>query len=297
MKAIVWHGGKDFKLADVPKPEPGHEQVLVEVEAASICSTDFHYDDFQCTPPIVPGHEVAGTVTALGEKASGVEVGDKVTLDPVQRCGKCKLCVEGISHLCLNTRHLGNTDIPGGWAEYVTIDAGNVHKIPDNVSLTSAALTEPAAVCLESFKRANFKSGQTVLIIGDGTFGFIHAMLAKVFKAKEIIVGGHYDKRLSRIAEKTSAVTCNTHSQQLNKVVAETVGKAGVDMVIEATGATAAPNIGVNSLRPRGTLVLFSYVWQPEVLDLGTIHMKELNVLGSCRSLDCFDLQGWGIRQ
>ena len=79
MKAIVWQGGKSFKLADVPKPEPGPKQVLVEVEAASICSTDFHYDDFQCAPPIVPGHEVAGIVTALGGEASGVEVGDKVT--------------------------------------------------------------------------------------------------------------------------------------------------------------------------------------------------------------------------
>ncbi len=289
MKAIVWQADKSFELADVPKSNPGPGQVLVQVEAASICSTDFHYDDFDCTPPIVPGHEVAGTVVTLGQEVSSVEVGDKVTLDPVQRCGKCRSCKQEIPHLCLNTRHLGNTDIPGGWAEYVAIDAANVYKIPDNVSFTAAALTEPVAVCLESFKRANFESGQTVLILGDGVFGFLHAMLARILKAKEIIVAGHYDKRLNRIAEKTSAVICNTHNQQLSKIIAKTVGDQNIDLAIEATGAAVVPNIGLQSLRPRGTLVLFSYVWKPEILNLGLISMKELNVLGSCRSLDCFE--------
>lgn len=290
MKAVFWQGGKRFELGEHEKPVPGAGQVLIEVEASSICTTDFHYDDFGCTPPIVPGHEVAGTVIELGGKVNSVDIGQRVTVDPVQRCGECPMCTSGIPHMCAKTRHLGDTDIPGGWAEYMVIDAANVYEVPDSVSLTEAALTEPAAVCLESFKRADFISGQTVLVLGDGVFGCIHAMFAKILGAKEIIVAGHHDERLKRIIDKTGAIACNTHKQDLEKTLNDVVGSFGVDLAIEATGATETPNIGLKSLRPRGTLVIFSLVWHPEILDLALLNMKELNVIGACRSLDCFGM-------
>lgn len=288
MKAILWQGGKRFELGEVPVPRPGRDQVLLQVEAASICATDFHYDDFECEPPIIPGHEVAGSVVGLGTNVQNVQIGQKVTVDPVQRCGSCELCSSGISHMCVNTRHLGYSDAPGGWAEYVAVDVANVYPIPDNVSLLEAALTEPAAVCMESFNRAGFEPGQDVLVLGDGVFGFIHGMLAQIFGARRIVVAGHYNERLNRIAEKTGAATCNTHATRLEDVLGKTVGGLGVHLAIEATGSGAAPNIGLRALRPRGTLVLFSYIWHPEMLDLALVNMKELNVLGACRSLDCF---------
>lgn len=288
MQVIFWQGGKKFEPGEHKKPVPAAGQVLIEVGAASICSTDFHYDDFGCIPPIVPGHEVAGTVIELGDKVDSVDIGQRVTVDPVQHCGKCPMCTSGIPHLCATPRHLGDTDVPGGWAEYMTIDATNTYKVPDNVSLTEAALTEPTAVCLESFKRANFESGQTVLVLGDGVFGCIHAMIAKVKGAKNIIVAGHHDERLKRIVEATGAIACNTHNQDLEKILKDVIGPFGADLAIEATGATEVPNIGLMSLRPRGTLVIFSLVWHPEILNLGLLNMKELNVLGACRSLDCF---------
>jgi threonine dehydrogenase-like Zn-dependent dehydrogenase len=113
-------------------------------------------------------------------------------------------------------------------------------------------------------------------------------MLAKAHGAKNIIVSGHHDERLKRIVDETGAIACNTHKQDLEKTLNSVVGSLGVDLAIEATGATEVPNIGLRSLKPRGTLVLFSLVWQPEVLDLRLLNMKELNVLGACRSLDCF---------
>ncbi|MGD9109757.1 MAG: alcohol dehydrogenase catalytic domain-containing protein [Phycisphaerales bacterium] len=289
MKAVIWKGGKTFEPGKFPEPTPGPKQILLKVEATSICTTDLHYDDFQCIPPIVPGHEVAGTVFRLGNEVTDIEIGQRVVVDPVQCCGDCALCKAGFRHLCLNVRHLGNEKNPGGWAEYVAIDADNVYTIPEGISFSEAALTEPVAVCLESFKRADFKPGQTVLVLGDGVFGCIHAMLAKIYKAGKIIVSGHYDERLKRISEKTGAVTCNTHKQRLEQVLDKEISQPGVDLVIEATGAAAAPNIGLEALRPRGALVLFSYVWHPEVLNLGLLNFKELNVLGACRSLDCFE--------
>jgi threonine dehydrogenase-like Zn-dependent dehydrogenase len=184
---------------------------------------------------------------------------------------------------------LGNTETPGGWAEFVEIDSANAHKIDQSIDFQVAALMEPAAVCLQSFIRADFQKGWNVLIMGDGTFGFIHAMLANILGASKVVVAGHYDQRLQRIAQATGAVTCNTHKEDLETVIKKCFQGPGFDVAIEATGAGPVPNIALNNLRPRGTLILFSYVWKPDITDLGLIHMQELNVLGACRSLECFE--------
>jgi L-iditol 2-dehydrogenase len=282
-------GKQDFRFHEVPDPIPDPGQVIVRVEAAAICGTDLHFADWESRPPIIPGHEVAGVIV---EKAADVKhrsIGEAVALDPVQRCGKCYACTHDIPHLCRNTRHLGGEEAAGGWAEYVAIDAANAHRIPQGVSFTAASLTEPAAVCCQSFRRAALKKGESVLVIGDGPFGLLHAVIASILGAETIIAAGHYDERLSRIAEHSGAITCNTLRQELDETVAELTGGLGVDVAIEATGAGESPNLGIAMLRPRGTLVIFSYIWRPEPADFATVSMEELNVLGSCRSLGCFE--------
>lgn len=299
MKALVWHGGSVFKMEAVPEPRAERGRVVVKVEACSVCGSDFRIADLGSRPPAIPGHEIAGTIAEIGENVDGLSLGDRVTLDPVQRCGVCWCCTQGIEHLCENVRHLGLQDHPGGWAEYLAVDATNVHRIPDGVGFSAACLAEPVAVCSESFRRAGLREGDTVLIIGDGPFGFIHAQLARAGGAAKIAVAGHYDNRLRRIAEATSAVVGNTHHQDLSELLRPEIGGPGVDIVIEATGDGASPNLGLKALRPRGTLVLFSFISKnPEPLDLPLIQKRELNVLGSTRSLraygPCLELMATG---
>lgn len=298
MKALVWHGGHDFAVEECPEPEVEPGRIVVKVEAAAICSSDFHMDDFGVTPPLILGHEVSGRVVGVGEGVSEFSVGDKVALDPVERCGACWCCTHGIGHLCQNFRHLGFGDTPGGWAEYLAIDAANAHPVPEGTSFPAACLLEPLAVCYESYQRGGLSAGDKVLIIGDGPFGFLHAQMARALGAGKIIIAGHYDKRLSRIAAETGAITCNTHHQNLQEILDAQVGGPGMDMVIEATGAGASPNVGIKALRPRGTIIIFSSIWKPQALDMGTIQMNELNLLGSCRSLGGYgpglDLLGAG---
>jgi threonine dehydrogenase-like Zn-dependent dehydrogenase len=293
MKALVWQGGHNFQMEERPEPRAGPGRIVLKVEAAAICTSDFHMEDFGATPPLILGHEVSGTVAEIGEGVSGFSVGDKVALDPVERCGVCWCCTHGIGHLCENFRHLGYGQTPGGWAQYLATPAASAHPVPEGVSFPAACLVEPLAVCYESFQRAALSPGDKILIIGDGPFGFIHAQLAKALGAGKIIVAGHHDKRLSRIAYQTGAVTCNTHHQDLQEVLALESGRVGIDMVIEATGSGASPNVGIKALRPRGTLVIFSSIWKPLALDMGAIHMKELNLVGSCRSLSGY---GPGLR-
>jgi threonine dehydrogenase-like Zn-dependent dehydrogenase len=250
-------------------------------------------------PPIIPGHEAAGVVVGLEKDVQEIKQGDRVTMNPVQYCGSCYSCINDIEHLCLNTRHLGSGEVAGTWAEKVVVDTRNLSKIPDHVSFTAAALTEPAAVCYESFQRASMKPGDTVLIMGDGPFGFLHAQIAAALGAGKVICAGHHDQRLKRIHEQTGISICNTIRDDLETMIRTEVMPPGVDIVIEATGNGSAPNAGLRALRPRGTLVVFSYIWRPEIMDMGLIHMKELNVIGSCRSnkafRSCLELMGRGI--
>jgi threonine dehydrogenase-like Zn-dependent dehydrogenase len=290
MEAIVWHGGHDFRLEGIADPEPGPNRVLVRIEVTAICGSDLHLPEFGAPPPIVPGHEGCGTVVAVGTGVSGMREGDRVALNPVQICGRCYCCTSGIEHLCLNTRHLGSRETAGTWAELVAIDERNAHPIPETVSFTQAALTEPTAVCYQSFRRAGLSAGDTVLVVGDGPFGFLHAQIAGALGAGKVVCAGHYDQRLRRIHDCTGATVVNTRNEDLTDVLATEVGSPGVDIAIEATGTGAAPSIGIQTLRPRGTLVVFSYVWEPEPLDMGSIHMQELNVFGSCRSQGAFDV-------
>jgi threonine dehydrogenase-like Zn-dependent dehydrogenase len=212
-----------------------------------------------------------------------------VALDPVQRCGRCWCCTHGAEHLCENVRHLGMPGVAGPWAEVVAVDAANAHRIPDGVDFAAACLCEPAAVCYESYQRAGLQPGGRVLIIGDGPFGFLHAQIGRALGAGLVIVAGHYEQRLARINAETGALVCNTHHQDLTKLVKEKAGPPGLDLVIEATGAGASPYLGLSVLRPRGTLVIFSYIWKPQALDMGKIHMREINILGSCRSRGAYD--------
>lgn len=284
MKAILWQGDDRFEVHEAPDPAPKPGQALVQVEAAAVCGSDYHLADFGAKPPLIPGHEAAGTIVAVAADVSTGRVGQRVALDPVQRCGQCWCCRNGVEHLCQNCRHLGDRDTAGAWAQYVAIDAANAHPIPEGISFAAASMTEPTAVCYESFQRAQLAPGQRVLIIGDGPFGFLHAQIAKALGAGPIVVAGHYDSRLARIAKATGATVCNTRNQDLRPLLDRTFDGLGADVVIEATGSSASASLGIETLRPRGTIVIFSYVWKPQPLPMGLIHMRELNVLGSCRS-------------
>ena len=141
-------------------------------------------------------------------------------------------------------------------------------------------------MCYQSFQRAQCRPEQNVLIIGDGPFGFFHAVIANILGHGPSSSAGHYDERLRRIAEKTPVTTCNTHHQDVLEIVREKTDGQGVELAIEATGNSNSLNLGIAALRPRGTLVVFSYIWKPLPPDFGAIHMKELNLVAPADRMD-----------
>ncbi len=296
MWAAVWMGGRRIEIQEVPTPKPGPNEVMVRVKTVSLCGSDLDVETFGGKPPLILGHEAAGEIAEVGpiEPLSPsapapprpYRIGDRVALDPVQPCWRCSVCHSGLHHLCPNVRHLAAGDVQGAFAEYVVVHHLNAHHLPDEISYEEAALTEPGAVCLEGIRRGRLTVGEDVLVIGDGPFGFIFAQLAAAAGASRLIVAGHYAGRLEAIAAASGAITVDTHKDDLIARVLDVTGGQGVHVSFQATAAAASVNLGLACLRPRGRHVVFSYMHGKPEVDMATVLMKELEIIGSVRSHD-----------
>ena len=173
MKAARWHGVKDIRVEDVAEPSPGAGEVKVKVAWAGICGSDLH--EYLAGPifvpvaqdhplshdkaPITMGHEYCGTVTQLGEGVIGLEVGDRVAIEPIFACGTCSACLEGKYNLCDSLGFVGLSGGHGGFAAYSVVPARMVHRMPEALSMEQGALVEPAAVALHAVRLSKIKAG------------------------------------------------------------------------------------------------------------------------------------------
>ncbi len=289
MKALVLHNVNDLRLEEVPTPVPKADEVLIRTRAATICTSDLidiARNPFGIQMPIVIGHEGAGVVEAVGGAVRGFKSGDAVTAHPVIPCGQCAACRRGLGHLCDRMDHLG-VYRNGVFAEYFTIRADRVRMKPDRLSFAQSTLMEPVCVCMEALDRANVREGGNVLVIGDGPFGVIISKLCFARNPKRVVFVGRHDYRLSQVP---GAIAIN---EKLTENVVDDILRAtdgeGVDSAILAVGSARAMDICVESLRARGTLAVFSALDGKTPIDLFKLHVKELQINGSCNDQDCLD--------
>ena len=205
MRAVVWEEPGKLALAEVPDPAPGHGELIVQVGACGICGTDVHIADgeFPPTPyPIVPGHEFAGRVVALGEGVPGEwRGGERVAVDPSLFCGHCPACHAGRGNLCANWNAIGDT-VDGAFAEYVKVPAANAYPIPDSVSDAQGALIEPLSCAVHGARRLGPVVGEDVLVMGAGTMGLLLMQLLNRGGARSVAV---VDRKASRLESATAA--------------------------------------------------------------------------------------------
>jgi len=276
-------------LADVPMPVAGDGDVLVKVAYCTVCGSDITtYEGvvYQVPDGTILGHEVAGVVVQTGERVTNLKVGDRVAIEPAVPCRRCSICLKGLTHLCPHTTHLG-TSRPGGMAEYVAIPELNAFLLPDDVSLNDAAMLEPMGVCLSGLRRVRLATGENVAIFGDGPFGLIHARLALLMGARAVWVMGHHDQRLEQI-QAPGIVTVNTRRTPALPVIMAGTGGAGVDVAVTAADnpaiyADIIPAVGV-----RGRVLVFSYPDNDVCLDMASVLMRELELIGSVRCPNTF---------
>ncbi|MEV7232239.1 zinc-dependent alcohol dehydrogenase family protein [Polymorphospora sp. NPDC051019] len=287
MKAAVIVTPGQVALESVPDPAPGPRDVVVQVAACGICGTDLHIMDGEFAPayPVVPGHEFAGEVVAVGSGVTEVRVGDRVAVDPSLHCGECYYCRRARGNLCENWAAIGVTTA-GGAAEYAVAPAKNCFVLPDGVSAADAALIEPLSCAVRGFDVLPRRLGDHYLIYGAGTMGLMMQELAKRCGAASVSVVDLNPDRLATAVRlgNTAAVT---GADELDR-------PRGWDVVIDCTGAEAAIADGLTRVGPAGTFLQFgvSSYDARATIEPFRIYNKEITITGSMAVLHSFERAG-----
>lgn len=256
MKAVVFRGPRDVALVERPVPAAGAGRVLVRVRACGVCGTDRHIyaGEFPAAALVVLGHEYAGEVVAVGEGVTDLAPGDRVAVDPNVACGTCRPCRAGQIHLCENLTALG-VNYDGGFAEFSAVPRAQAYPFPAGLDWAAAAMAEPVACCLHGIDLAGIRPGHTVLVIGGGAIGQIHAQLARLSGASRVVVSDPVEAR-RRLALALGADEVLDPTAQSIEAMRGALG-GGADVVIEAVGSAATAEQSLELAARGGTVIWF----------------------------------------
>jgi L-iditol 2-dehydrogenase len=290
MKALLLSEYKHLEIADLPRPSPGNGEVLVRVAACGICGSDVHgYDGSsgRRIPPIVMGHEAAGTIAALGDGVRGFAVGDRVTFDSTIFCGTCNNCRRGDVNLCDNRQVLGVScgefRRPGAFAEYVAVPSRILYRLPESLSFSEAAMLEAVSVALHGVSLAEVSSGCTALVLGAGMIGLLTLQALRVAGCARVYVADLDPTRLKLAADVGATAVLSSEVDVAEQVRQLTDGVGG-DLAIEAVGRTETVKASIESVRKGGIVVLVGNISPEVTLPLQKVVTRQIRLQGSCAS-------------
>ena len=287
MRAAFLEDYNRMGMRDIPVPEIGPDDVLVQIKAAGVCGSDLHAYIGQHTfrfPPVMLGHEGAGVIARVGENVKDFQVGDRVTMDPTIPCGKCSCCREGNTNLCPDRVAPGMKSWWGGmgtWGDYFPIRADHVYKIPDDVSFAKAALAEPMANSMHILSQVQSTKRDSICVIGCGTIGLFAVLLAKQQGYKTII--GSDPVAFNRgVAEQVGAtLTVDPIHQDIEAIVKEATGGEGTDVTIIAAGAPGIFDQAIDITRRSGEIMLIAMIKESVAFDSWKLLSKQQSLRGS----------------
>lgn len=291
MKAAVFHGVRDVRIEEVPRPTAGPGEVVLRVQRCSVCGTDkriFTHGQKNVIPPAITGHEIVGTVHQIGAGVDqGLRTGQPVVVATVVGCGKCVYCHRKQYNLCDSFTALGY-DYAGGFAEYVKIPAaavaqGNVIPIPASMSVERAALIEPLSCCLNGQEYLTTHPGDRAVVFGAGPIGIMHASILKTRGCAPIIVADVSDERLAYVEEFGLAKTVNTAGGNAVEKIMAAGGGEKFDVVITACSVKAAQADALKLVRKKGRVSFFAGIPKDDPvvpIDTNFIHYNEVSVFG-----------------
>ena len=263
MKAVVKYDNVAgaTEVREVPVPSIGPDDVLVETAYIGICGSDPHMHhnkvSYKVNVPLILGHEFAGVIAEVGANVTGWKVGDRVTSEThADYCGKCVLCRTNNYHVCRERKGYG-FQIDGAFAKYVRVPSRILHKVPENVSLKEAALTEPLCVAYSSLvKHSPLKPGDLVVIIGPGPIGLLCTKIASILGASDIVVvGTDGDDARMEIAKKMGAtMTINSSQQDPVPIIMGMRDGYGANLVVDAAGFSPTLKLSLDVVRPCGQI-------------------------------------------
>lgn len=298
MKSVVIHAAKDLRIEDGPVEQPGPGQVAIAVQAGGICGSDLHYYNHggfgvvRLREPMILGHEVAGTISALGAGVSTLAVGDRVAISPSRPCNACVYCLKGQQNQCLNMRFYGSAmpmpHIQGAFRQHLVAESWQCHRIAEGISINEAAFAEPLAVTLHAVNRAGSLLGKRVLVTGCGPIGALSIIAARAHGAEEIVATDVMDTVLKMAGEVGADRTINVASHP-EALAAYNRDKGYFDVAFECSGNERAVRGALDVLKPRGILIQLGLGGDMSIPQ-NQIVAKEIEVRGTFRFHEEFAL-------
>jgi len=298
MKAVVIHAARDLRVEERDPETPGPGQVEVAIEAGGICGSDLHYFNHggfgtvRIREPMILGHEIAGTIKAIGSGVSKFAVGERVAISPSRPCDACEYCLRGQQNQCLNMRFYGSAmpmpHIQGAFRQRLIAEDWQCHVVNDGISINEAAFAEPFAVTLHAVARAGSLLGKRVLVTGCGPIGALTIVAARVHGAREIVVTDVMDAVLKKAEQIGADRTINVASDP-ERLARYAANKGTFDVHFEASGNERAIRAGLDVLKPRGVLMQLG-LGGDVTIPQNTVVAKEIEVRGTFRFHEEFGL-------
>ncbi|GAB2500154.1 zinc-dependent alcohol dehydrogenase family protein [Nocardiopsis aegyptia] len=294
MRALVVSEPGQYSVERVEDPAPGPRDVVVAPAAVGVCGTDLHILDGEFAPtpyPIIPGHEFAGTVVAVGSEVTGLAVDDRVAVDPSLFCGECAKCAVGRGNLCASWNAIGVTT-PGAAAEFAVAPAASCYRMPDTMPFAHGALVEPLSCAVHGFDLLPGRVGEHYLVYGAGTMGLLMAQLARSAGAASVSVVDPNTDRLA-VAERLAADAVAPGADALDR--------ADWEVVVDCTGVVAAIEDGLTRVARGGTFQVFGVAPAEASATFSPfrVYNDEVTVVGSMAVLHSYgravDLMAKGV--
>ena len=282
MLTAAYLGNRTIGVRPAEAEPPAAGQVRIRVAFVGLCGTDLHVAhgdmDQRVRTPLVFGHEMSGTIDAVGEGVGGWASGDKVTVMPLLWDGTCPACVAGNTHICQNLTFVG-IDSPGALQALWNVPVLTLVRVPTTTSLRDAALIEPTAVAVHDVRRGNVKSGDKVVVLGGGPIGSLIASVAARFGAEVAVVEPDPGRRA--LVQRLGFETPDPGSTDVVAWVEEWTGGSGADVVFEVSGAAAAVALSTAVAKVRGTIVMVAIHSEPRAVNLQRVFWRELTIVGA----------------
>ena len=291
MKAARLYGTEDIRIEEVPVPEIREDEILLKVKAAFICGTDVRFYKTGMPGeegPRILGHEFAGVIEKVGSAVSGYRPGMRAAVAPNYGCGVCDTCVSGNTQMCSASEALG-VSLDGGFAEFVRIPGaavrqGNVSLLEEGISFQEAALAEPLSCVYNAYQRIGIRPGDTVLVIGAGPIGIMHARVAVMAGAARVFINDLSAERLDlacRLVPELTAIREN-----LKETLTRETGGRLADVVITAASVPVIQEQAFSLAGLNGRIMFFGGLPKGKStvsLDTNEIHYKQLTISGTTR--------------
>lgn len=273
-----WTGFNAMAPREAERADVGPGQVEVRIRAIGICGTDLHIMSGHAEfgkPPLPLGHELAGVVERVGAGVASWRAGDRVCVDPLTACGACEACLAGNKHRCLDSGEFG-LHYPGGWQRFMVVPAANLYLLPDAVGFAEATQAETLHCCLGGIDKLDVRIGDQATVVGDGPTGLYFVQLLKAAGAGKVRMIGMRDYRLRLARELGADETTNLRDPD-----AIPPASNAQDIVIDAAGTETSLAQSIDILKIGGRLLLFGLAGKPITVDMQTVVLKELSLLGS----------------